>query len=155
MRPAPEVAAVHVLTHDRCPSVAAHLLAQRGILRPDEASAYFRPNLGQLHDPFLMQDMDKAVERIERALGEGERIMVYGDYDVDGTTAVALMYSFLLRFTGNIIFYIPDRYAEGYGISTQGIDKAARLWHQERGQGGLCRREGDRLHHLRPPPARG
>jgi single-stranded-DNA-specific exonuclease len=125
MRPAPEVAAVHVLTHDRCPSVAAHLLAQRGILRPDEASAYFRPNLGQLHDPFLMQDMDKAVERIERALGEGERIMVYGDYDVDGTTAVALMYSFLLRFTGNIIFYIPDRYAEGYGISTQGIDKAA------------------------------
>ncbi len=125
MRPAPEVAAVQALTHDRCPSVAAHLLAQRGITTPEQATTYFRPNLGQLHDPFLMRDMDKAVERIERALGEGERIMVYGDYDVDGTTAVALMYGFLLRFTGNVIFYIPDRYAEGYGISTQGIDKAA------------------------------
>lgn len=124
MRPAPEVAAVQRLTHDRCPSVAAHLIAQRGITTPEQASNYFRPNLGQLHDPFLMKDMDKAVERIERALGEGERIMVYGDYDVDGTTAVALMYSFLLRFTGNIMFYIPDRYAEGYGVSTQGIDKA-------------------------------
>ena len=124
MRPAPEAAAVQILTHDRCPSVAAHLLAQRGITTPQEASIYFRPNLGQLHDPFLMRDMDKAVARIEHALGEGERIMVYGDYDVDGTTAVALMYGFLLRFTGNITFYIPDRYAEGYGISTQGIDKA-------------------------------
>lgn len=125
MRPAPDAAAVQLLTHDRCPSVAAHLLAQRGITTPQEASIYFRPNLGQLHDPFLMRDMDKAVARIEHALGEGERIMVYGDYDVDGTTAVALMYAFLLRFTGNITFYIPDRYAEGYGISTQGIDKAA------------------------------
>ncbi len=125
MRPAPEVAAVQRLTHDRCPSVAAHLLAQRGITAPEQAAVYFRPNLGQLHDPFLMKDMDRAVERIERALGDGERIMVFGDYDVDGTTAVALVYSFLLRFTGNITFYIPDRYAEGYGVSTQGIDKAA------------------------------
>ena len=125
MRPAPDVAAVQILTHDRCPSVAAYLLAQRGLATPEEASVYFRPSFEQLHDPFLMRDMDKAVARIEYALGEGERIMVYGDYDVDGTTAVALMYGFLLRFTGNIIYYIPDRYAEGYGISTRGIDKAA------------------------------
>lgn len=125
MRPAPDAAAVQHLTHDRCPSVAAHLLAQRGITTPQEASTYFRPDLGQLHDPFLMKDMDRAVERIERALGDGERIMVYGDYDVDGTTAVTLVYAFLLRFTGNVTFYIPDRYAEGYGVSFQGIDKAA------------------------------
>lgn len=77
--------------------------------------------MDHLHDPFEMADMQQAVERIERALGDNERIMVYGDYDVDGTTAVALVFSFLQRFTGNITFYIPDRYAEGYGISFQGI----------------------------------
>lgn len=113
------------MTNEKCPPIGARLLVQRGIDRPAIASAFFRPSLEQLHDPFLMADMQAAVERIERALGENERIMVYGDYDVDGTTAVALMYSFLLRFTGNITFYIPDRYSEGYGISFQGIDRAA------------------------------
>ena len=124
LRSSPDPVVVESLTHDRCPQPIARLLAQRGIGSPSEASVYFRPSLDQLHDPFLMQDMLVAVQRIERALGDNERIMVYGDYDVDGTTAVALMYSFLLRFTGNILFYIPDRYSEGYGISFAGIEKA-------------------------------
>lgn len=125
LKPSGDEEAVSRLTHDRCPEPAARLLAQRGLNAPEEASRFFRPDLNALHDPFLMQDMQAAVERIERALGDGERILVYGDYDVDGTTAVALAYSFLCRFTGNIDFYIPDRYAEGYGISYQGIDHAA------------------------------
>ena len=124
LRSSPDPVVVESLTHDRCPEPIARLLAQRGIGSPGEASVYFRPSLDQLHDPFLMQDMLVAVQRIERALGDNERIMIYGDYDVDGTTAVALMYSFLLRFTGNILFYIPDRYSEGYGISFAGIEKA-------------------------------
>ncbi|MBL7981654.1 MAG: single-stranded-DNA-specific exonuclease RecJ [Flavobacteriales bacterium] len=124
LKPKPDPEAVAALTHDRCPDTAAKLLAQRGIADPASASVFFRPALAQLHDPFLMADMAKAVERVERALGENERIMVYGDYDVDGTTAVALVFSFLSRFTGNLTFYIPDRYAEGYGISFQGIDHA-------------------------------
>ncbi len=121
----PDKALVDPLVSDRCPVAAAVILAQRGIISPQAASAYFRPNAAQLHDPFLMKDMGTAVERIERALGDGERIMVYGDYDVDGTTAVALVYSFLRRFTGDLTFYIPDRYTEGYGISDKGIDTAA------------------------------
>ena len=112
------------LVHDRCPEVAARILVQRGITDRDAAALFFRPTMDHLHDPFEMADMQQAVERIERALGDNERIMVYGDYDVDGTTAVALVFSFLQRFTGNITFYIPDRYAEGYGISFQGIDHA-------------------------------
>ncbi len=124
LKPQPEERIVQGLVHDRCPLVAARLLAQRGIADHATASAFFRPVMDQLHDPFLMADMQKAVERVEQALGDNERIMIYGDYDVDGTTAVALVYSFLLRFTGNITFYIPDRYAEGYGISNQGIDHA-------------------------------
>ncbi len=112
------------LVHDRCPEVAARILVQRGITDRDAAALFFRPTMDHLHDPFEMADMQQAVERIERALGDNERIMVYGDYDVDGTTAVALVFSFLQRFTGNIAFYIPDRYAEGYGISFQGIDHA-------------------------------
>ncbi|MEZ4738380.1 MAG: single-stranded-DNA-specific exonuclease RecJ [Flavobacteriales bacterium] len=126
LKPQAEETAVGGLVHDRCPVVAARLLVQRGIADHETASAFFRPGMDQLHDPFLMADMRTAVERIERALGENERIMVYGDYDVDGTTAVALVYSFLQRFTGNITFYIPDRYAEGYGISFQGIEHAAK-----------------------------
>lgn len=125
LKPQAEEAAVQGMVHEKCPPIAARLLVQRGIDKPAIASTYFRPSLEQLHDPFLMADMLVAVERIERALGDNERIMVYGDYDVDGTTAVALVYSFLHRFTGNITFYIPDRYAEGYGISFQGIDRAA------------------------------
>lgn len=120
-----DAAAVKALVYDRCPEVGARLLVQRGIQDPKSAAAFFRPTLEKLHDPFLMTDMQAAVQRIERALGDNERIMVYGDYDVDGTTAVALVHSFLSRFTGNITFYIPDRYSEGYGISFQGIDHAA------------------------------
>lgn len=126
LRPQADEAVLRRMVNERCPPVAAALLVQRGLQDPASASIYFRPSLEQLHDPFLMADMLVAVERIERALGENERIMVYGDYDVDGTTAVALVYSFLQRFTGNIIFYIPDRYTEGYGISFQGVDHAAK-----------------------------
>lgn len=104
--------------------LSAQLLIDRGISTADEARAFVRPSLSQLHDPFLMRDMDKAVERLSKAIAEHERIMVYGDYDVDGTTAVALMYAFLRTQTDNLIFYIPDRYTEGYGISYKGIDTA-------------------------------
>lgn len=124
LKPAPDPGIVHELTYERCPTSAATILAQRGIMDKRGAAHFFRPSLADLHDPFLMAGMQLAVERIERALGDNERIMVFGDYDVDGTTAVALVYGFLARFTGNLTFYIPDRYAEGYGISTQGIDKA-------------------------------
>lgn len=125
MRPPGDPRLIAGLTTERCPPEVATLLVQRGITTAGEASAFFRPSLSALHDPFLMQGMDRAVERIERALGDQERIMVYGDYDVDGTTSVALVYGFLSRFTGNIVHYIPDRYAEGYGISQLGIDRAA------------------------------
>ena len=105
----------------------ATLLVQRGITNYEEAKTFFRPSLSQLHDPFLMKDMDKAVERILRAINEGEKVLVYGDYDVDGTTAVALVYTYLKPFfkKKKIEFYIPDRYKEGYGISHKGIDYAA------------------------------
>ena len=104
--------------------LAGRILAGRGICTAAEARAYIRPTLESLHDPFLMRDMGAAVDRLEKAIDSGERIMVYGDYDVDGTTAVALMYSFLRTQTDNLIYYIPDRYTEGYGISTKGIDTA-------------------------------
>ncbi|MDE5638130.1 MAG: single-stranded-DNA-specific exonuclease RecJ [Alistipes sp.] len=107
--------------------VLANLLVQRGIDNVEEARKFFNPQLSGLHDPFLMKDMERAVERIERAVRDGERIMVYGDYDVDGTTAVALVYKFLRKIGHkNLSFYIPDRYTEGYGISVKGIDHAAR-----------------------------
>ena len=105
--------------------VLARLLVQRGIGTFQEARAFFRPSLDNLHDPFLMKDMDKAVERVETAVRSGEKILVYGDYDVDGTTAVSLVYSFLQRLTRNVDFYVPDRYDEGYGVSYKGIDWAA------------------------------
>ena len=105
--------------------ILAELLIQRGISDFDSAKNFFRPSLDNLHDPFLMQDMDKAVARILKAIEKGERILVYGDYDVDGTTSVALLYSFLNHLTPHISYYIPDRYHEGYGISFQGIDFAA------------------------------
>lgn len=104
--------------------VAGRILAGRGLRTATQARAYIRPSLDSLHDPFLMKDMGSAVDRLCRAIDEHERIMVYGDYDVDGTTAVALMYSFLRTQTDNLIYYIPDRYTEGYGISTKGIDTA-------------------------------
>ena len=104
--------------------VAGRILAGRGIRTAAEARSYIRPSLDSLHDPFLMRDMGLAVDRLCQAIDNHERIMVYGDYDVDGTTAVALMYSFLKTQTDNLIYYIPDRYTEGYGISTKGIDTA-------------------------------
>lgn len=102
----------------------AQILVQRGISSFEEAKDFFRPQMAQLHDPFLMKDMDKAISRIELAISNHEKILVYGDYDVDGTTSVALTYSFFSQFTENIEYYIPDRHKEGYGISTQGIDYA-------------------------------
>ncbi len=101
------------------------LLVQRGITSMDEAKDFFRPQLSHLHDPFLMKDMDKAVKRLETAIGRKEKILVYGDYDVDGTTAVALVYKFLQQFSSSLGFYVPDRYGEGYGVSYKGIDYAA------------------------------
>ena len=102
----------------------ASLLTQRGINNFEEARRFFRPSIADLHDPFLMADMDKAVERLETAIDKGEKILIYGDYDVDGTTSVALFYGFLLEHYHSIRFYIPDRYKEGYGVSEAGIDWA-------------------------------
>lgn len=101
-----------------------HLLVGRGIETFEEAKAFFRPPISGLHDPFLMKDMEKAVSRIDNALGNKEKILIYGDYDVDGTTAVSVVFSFLNQCTDHIEFYIPDRYREGYGISFAGIDYA-------------------------------
>lgn len=103
----------------------ANLLVQRGVKTFEEARAFFRPDYSQIHDPFLMKDMDKAVSRIQKAIRQNEKILVYGDYDVDGTTAVSLVYSFLKKIGAKLDFYIPNRYTEGYGISFQGIDFAA------------------------------
>ncbi len=102
----------------------ANLLIQRGISDFDTAKIFFRPEITSLHNPFLMKGMEKAISRMEKAIEAGEKILIYGDYDVDGTTAVALLYSFLNSFYANIDYYIPDRYNEGYGISFQGIDYA-------------------------------
>ncbi|MFI3263978.1 MAG: single-stranded-DNA-specific exonuclease RecJ [Rikenellaceae bacterium] len=107
--------------------VLVQLLIQRGIDSVEKARNFFNPQLSELHDPFLMRDMDRAVQRIEEAVAEGEHILVYGDYDVDGTTAVSLVYKFLKQIGHtNLSFYIPDRYTDGYGISFKGIDYAAR-----------------------------
>ena len=103
----------------------ASLLVQRGVHDFEEAKDFFRPDISFLHDPFLMKDMDKAVERLTTAMAEGEKILVYGDYDVDGTTSVAMFYGFLSTIYNQLDYYIPDRYTEGYGVSTQGIDWAA------------------------------
>jgi len=105
--------------------ILADLLIQRGIKTESAAKRFFRPMLNELIDPFLMNDMDVAVDRLNDAMGRKERIMVYGDYDVDGCTAVALVYKFLQQFYSNIEYYIPDRYEEGYGISKKGLDIAA------------------------------
>ena len=102
-----------------------HLLFQRGFTTPQEAKRFFRPQLTDLHDPFLMNDMQEAVDRLNEAMIRKERIMVYGDYDVDGCTAVALVYKFLRDFYPNVDYYIPDRYDEGYGVSKKGVEFAA------------------------------
>jgi len=104
--------------------ILAGLLVQRGVKTYDQAKRFFRPSLGSLHDPFKMKDMNRAIERIEKAIQHQQRILVYGDYDVDGTTSVALVYSFLKKFYSHLDYYIPDRYEEGYGISYKGIEYA-------------------------------
>ena len=104
--------------------ILGELLVERGITTAAAAKKFFRPQLPDLYDPFLMKDMDVAVERLNKAMGKKERILVYGDYDVDGTTAVALVYKFIQQFYSNIDYYIPDRYNEGYGVSTKGVDYA-------------------------------
>ena len=119
-------AVADLVAGQRISPVLANLLVQRGIDTNEKASRFFNPRLEELHDPFLMKDMERAVERIERAVKNREKIMVYGDYDVDGTTAVALVYTFLRRLGhDNLRFYIPDRYNEGYGVSIKSIDYAA------------------------------
>lgn len=125
LKPKPEYSKVKELSEALQvePSIAS-LLLQRGIETFEDAKSFFRPSLDELHDPFLMKDMDKAVQRIEKALMEGEQIMVFGDYDVDGTTSVALMSSYLKTRSPAVATYIPDRYEEGYGVSIQGIDFA-------------------------------
>ena len=104
--------------------IVAHLLVLRGITTFEDAKLFFRPEISHLHDPFLMKDMQKAVDRIELAIAKKEKILVYGDYDVDGTTSVAMMYSFLKKQSVKIEYYIPCRYEEGYGVSLKGIDYA-------------------------------
>jgi len=125
-KPKPQIPVLRELLNEvKLPFPLAVILAQRGIETYDSAKDFFRPKLENLHDPFLMKDMDKAVNRIRKAIQNNENILVYGDYDVDGTTAVALMYDFLKSVYPNVTYYIPDRYVEGYGISFQGIDFAS------------------------------
>ena len=125
LKPIPNQETVQFLQHAlQVEEPIAALLAQRGIETYEQAKDFFRPSLNDLHDPFLMKDMQKAVERIEKAIENNENILVYGDYDVDGTTAVSLMSSYLKSEYPNVATYIPDRYGEGYGISFQGIDFA-------------------------------
>ncbi|MEG0796086.1 MAG: single-stranded-DNA-specific exonuclease RecJ [Odoribacter sp.] len=109
-----------------CQPVIANLLLQRGITNAESAQDFFKPSLKMLHNPFLMKDMDKAVDRLDTAIARDEKILIYGDYDVDGTTAVALLYKYLSHHCNrnNLDYYIPDRYTEGYGVSTKGIDYA-------------------------------
>ena len=108
----------------KIPYVLAFLLNSRGIRSYEEAMQFFQPKIGNLHDPFLMKDMDKSVERIEKAIKNKEKVLIFGDYDVDGTSATALMYSFLKQFEIELEYYIPDRYNEGYGISDMSIEYA-------------------------------
>ena len=125
LKPKPEPQQIEQLANAlKVDGLVAQLLIQRGITTYDEAKKFFRPELSELHDPFLMKDMDLAVVRIEKAIAENENILVYGDYDVDGTTSVALVSSYLLQHYPNVATYIPDRYDEGYGVSFKGIDFA-------------------------------
>ena len=125
IKPKPDSSKVaHLSKELAVDSTTSFLLVQRGIETFEEAKNFFRPDLNDLHDPFLMKDMEKAVSRIKDAVKNQENILVYGDYDVDGTTSVALMSSYILSFYPNVATYIPDRYEEGYGISYKGIDFA-------------------------------
>jgi len=120
----PQETIAHLIDCLGVDAVVAQLLAQRGIATFEEAKAFFRPHIGQLHDPFLMKGMDKAVARLQQAIDQKEAVMVYGDYDVDGTTSVSLLTHFLRSQDLDVTPYIPDRYAEGYGLSKKGIDTA-------------------------------
>ena len=120
----PQETTAHLIECLGVDAVVAQLLAQRGITTFEGARAFFRPHIGQLHDPFLMQDMDKAVGRLQQAIDQKEAVMVYGDYDVDGTTSVSLLTHFLRSQGLDVTPYIPDRYAEGYGLSKKGINTA-------------------------------
>ena len=123
LKPQPEQSKIDYLENVlQVSPLMASLLLQRGIEDYDEAREFFRPQLDHLHDPFLMKDMTKAVERIRHAIEADENILVYGDYDVDGTTAVSLMVSYLRKKYDKVATYIPDRYIEGYGISFRDID---------------------------------
>ncbi|MEO9077204.1 MAG: single-stranded-DNA-specific exonuclease RecJ [Gelidibacter sp.] len=125
LKPKPELSKLNYLSESlQVEASIASLLLSRGIETYEEAKQFFRPSLNELHDPFLMKDMDKAVERVEKAIANGENILVFGDYDVDGTTSVALMSSYLKTRTDAVATYIPDRYEEGYGVSIKGIDFA-------------------------------
>lgn len=119
-----EVSALQKELGPKVSPLVSELLVQRGIRTLEEAKGFFRASLDELHDPFMMKDMDRAVQRVAEAIEKGQRILVYGDYDVDGTTAVALMYTFLRSHSPEIATYIPDRYKEGYGLSLRGIDFA-------------------------------
>lgn len=126
LKPIPDPLKVDALAQAlQVEKIIAHLLVQRGVETFEQARKFFRPSLKDLHDPYLMRDMQQAVERIEKAVKNGENILVYGDYDVDGTTSVALMASYLRSYYPNVSTYIPDRYDEGYGVSYQGIDFAS------------------------------
>ncbi|HLV40743.1 MAG TPA: single-stranded-DNA-specific exonuclease RecJ [Brumimicrobium sp.] len=121
----PNLAKVEALKSEmKVSEVVAYMLVQRGITEFDTARSFFRGTLKELHEPFLMKDMDRAVERVNKALENDERILIYGDYDVDGTTSVSLVYSYLSQYTSSIAYYIPDRYEEGYGVSEKGIRHA-------------------------------
>ena len=126
-QPTPEETAwaEQIAAQQRIHPALAQLLPARGVTTQAEANKFFRPQLTDLHDPFLMDDMQLAVNRINLAMGRKERLLVYGDYDVDGCTAVALVFKFLRQYYSNVDFYIPDRYEEGYGISKKGVDYAA------------------------------
>jgi single-stranded-DNA-specific exonuclease len=125
IKPKPKQEDIDVLANAlQVDDLVAQLLLQRGITTFEGAKSFFRPQLSELHNPFLMKDMDIAVKRIEEAIDNGENILVFGDYDVDGTTAVALLSSYLLSYYPNVATYIPDRYDEGYGVSFKGIDFA-------------------------------
>lgn len=126
LKPSPNEELVKQLSNElNIRETLAGLLVARGISSFQEAREYFRPSLDNLHDPFLLKDMDLAVERINNAIAKNERILIYGDYDVDGTTSVSLVYLYLNKYFKNLQYYVPDRHVEGYGISTQGIDFAA------------------------------
>ena len=145
---------------DRYPKVPAlcKLLAQRGVTSAAEAEKFFKPQLSDLHDPFLMRDMEKAVVRLNRALGSKEKIMIYGDYDVDGTTAVSLVYKFLQNYYSGLDYYIPDRYfRQKYRLCRRKRYYAvhrSRLRYQSRRKNSLRQKQRDRFYHLRPPHAR-